>query len=296
MSMRNIWVLPTASRNCIGARGAPSAASLLALVMAWTAAHPAAAQGKIPELVSNDFAWLGGAEWRDPPRGLRGPIRNDPDFPLRSNRDGVTPQSVRVGNWKDPILKPWAAAQMKAANDDIASGRREAPLTTQVSCYPGGVPAQLLAPATPFYFIQTPTVVYMIWQRDHFVRRIFLTDKHSATVKPSWFGESIGRYDGDDSLVVDTVGLQAQHSYIDNYGTPHSEKLHVTERFVLGYDNSLAAFVRVEDPDTFKEPLFMVQRWRKVPTGLLETVCADDGAVRSGKYALSKPEAKRPDF
>ena len=48
----------------------------------------------------------------------------------------------------------------------------------------------------------------MIWQTDHMVRRIYMTDQHSETVKPSWFGESIGHYEGDDTLVVDTIGLQ----------------------------------------------------------------------------------------
>jgi hypothetical protein len=50
----------------------------------------------------------------------------------------------------------------------------------------------------------------MIWQRDHMVRRIYLTDKHSESVKPSWFGESIGHHESDGTLVVDTIGLSAQ--------------------------------------------------------------------------------------
>src|SRR4030088_61856 len=81
------------------------------------ACGPAAAQapGKIPELGSISFAWLGGGEWRDPPAGLRGPIKNDPAFPYNGNNDRVGQQvTVRMGNWKDPVLKPWAAAKMKA--------------------------------------------------------------------------------------------------------------------------------------------------------------------------------------
>ena len=71
----------------------------------------------------------------------------------------------------------------------------------------------------------------MIWQRDHMVRRIYLTDKHSEHVTPSWFGESIGHYENGDTLVVDTIGLSTKNSYIDNFRTPHTEKLHVVERF-----------------------------------------------------------------
>src|SRR5438445_201027 len=107
----------------------------------------------------------------------------------------------------------------------FASKGSRNPVACQALCYPGGVPGQLLYPAEPFYFIQTPKVVYMIWQRDHMVRRIHLTDKHSDVVKPSWFGESIGHYENDGTLAVDTIGLSAKNSYIDNWRTPHTEKL-----------------------------------------------------------------------
>ena len=155
---------------------------------------PTSAQGeakdRIPELASATFAWLAqGADWLDPPAGLRGPVRNDPDHRFHGNLDGPGQVTVRMGNWRDPVLKPWAAAQMRASNEEVLSGKRQVPFTAQARCYPGGVPGQLLYPAEPFYFIQTPKIVYMIWQRDQMVRRIYLTDKHSPNVKPSWFGE-----------------------------------------------------------------------------------------------------------
>jgi hypothetical protein len=150
------------------------------------------------------------------------------------------------------VLKPWATAQMKESNKEVLSGKRRLPFVAQSTCHPGGVPGQLLTPAEPFYFIQTPKGVWMIWQRDHMVRRVFLTDRHSEAVKPSWFGESIGRYENGDTLVVDTIGLSTKNSFLDWYRTPHSEKEHVIERFKLARDgNSLEAVVTVEDPDTF---------------------------------------------
>src|SRR5215813_10049383 len=219
---------------------------------------PASAQGKIPDLASSTFAWLSaGADWRDPPAGMRGPIRHDPDYAYHGNLDGPGQVTVRLGNWKDPVLKPWAAAQMKASNDEVLSGKRQVPFAAQARCYPGSVPGQLLYPAEPFYFIQTPKIVYMIWQRDHMVRRIHLTDKHSENIKPSWFGDSIGHYEGGDTLVVDTIGLAAgKYHYIDSFRTPHTEKLHVIERFTISQDGrALTAIVTVEDPDTFNGPL-----------------------------------------
>jgi hypothetical protein len=137
----------------------------------------------------------------------------------------------------------------------------------------------------------------MIWQRDHMVRRIFLTDKHSSNVKPSWFGESIGHYENGDTLVIDTIGLSTKNSYIDNFRTPHTEKLHVVERLKLSIDHKiLEALVKVEDPDTFNEPLYMTMRWRKVDNPLLETVCAEDNVDYFHQNLFPMPEAGKPDF
>jgi hypothetical protein len=83
---------------------------------------------------------------------------------------------------------------------------------------------------TPVYFLQTPKEVVLVWQEDHMVRHIYLTDKHSPNVKPSWFGESIGHYENGDTLVVDTVGLNTK-TFVDSYQTPHTEQLHVVERY-----------------------------------------------------------------
>src|SRR6266496_6442548 len=233
----------------------------------------APAKDKIPNRASSSFAWLSaGADWISPPEGIRGPIQNDPDHPFHGNTAGPGQVTLRIGNYKDPVLKPWAAAQMLASNEEVLSGKRAVPFAAQARCYPGGVPGQLLYPAEPFYFIQTPKQVWMIWQRDHMVRRIFMTDKHSEHVKPSWFGESIGHYENGDTLVIDTIGLSTKNSYIDNFRTPHTEKLHVIERFTIDPDGQhLTAIVTVNDPDTFNAPLTMQQRWSKTASPLLET-------------------------
>ena len=136
----------------------------------------------------------------------------------------------------------------------------------------------------------------MIWQRDHMVRRVYLTDKHSETVKPSWFGESIGHYESGE-LVVDTIGLSTKNSYIDNLRTPHSEREHVVERFKLSGDGmALTAVVTVEDAEAFNEPLHMMQQWRKVKNAMLETVCAENNIDPFHQNLFPLPEADKPDF
>jgi hypothetical protein len=277
------------------------AAALCAGIANWatSAAAQSPANEKIPDLASVSFAWLAaGVHWFDPPPGLgRGPIRQDPAYPYHGNVDGPGQVTPDIGNVKDPVLKPWAAKQMQESNEEVLSGKRGLPFVAQSTCHPGGVPGQLLTPAEPFYFIQTPKEVWMIWQRDHMVRRVVLTDKHSEAVKPSWFGESIGHYEGGDTLVVDTVGLSTKNSFLDWYRTPHSEKEHVIERFKLARDgNSLEAVVTVDDPDTFNEPLAMTQRWRKVRNQMLETVCAENNGDHFGRNLFPIPQADKPDF
>jgi hypothetical protein len=137
----------------------------------------------------------------------------------------------------------------------------------------------------------------MIWQRDQWLRRIFLTDQHSEDVKPSWYGESIGHYDNGE-LVVDTIGLSAHMlSFIDMYRTPHTEKLHVVERFKVTADNKfLEALVKIEDEDTFNEPMYMTKRWRRDRNVWLETICAENNIDPFKENPVEPPQAQRSDF
>jgi hypothetical protein len=237
------------------------------VAIAFVPSFPVAGQA-IPQLGSRDSGWnVNFWDFQlDPPPGLgHGPMKTDPKYPYRSQCQnggcsGGSDLRPPIVNAKDPILKPWAAEHMQATNEEVLSGKKGLPFTAQSRCWPGGVPGQLLF-LEPMYFLQTPNEVWMIWQRDHLVRRIFLTDKHSEHVKPSWFGESIGHYGGGDTLVVDTIGLAAgKYHYIDSFRTPHTEKLHVVERFTVSKDGkALTAIVTVEDPDTFNGPLTLKQ-------------------------------------
>ena len=287
--------------RCIGLSAGGVALNLTAVALVAGAAR-AEAPNAIPPFASADFGWQSNLEdWEDPPPGSgHGPMKNDPAYPFLNNAEGTragTGATKRITNTKDPVLKPWAAARIQATNDEILQGVRDIPFTAQARCYPGGVPGQLLWPFEPVFFIQTPKIVYMIWQRDHLVRRIHLTDKHSEHVTPSWFGESIGHYENGDTLVVDTIGLSTRVSYIDNFRTPHTEKLHVVERFTIEPGGKgMRALVRVEDPDTFNEPLTMTRRWFKIDGPMVETVCAENNFDFAGQNLFPQPEAKKPDF
>ncbi len=295
------WIAAFATSACIAA-GAGGGA--------FAQAAGQQAGGKTPQLASNpsDWAWvrirpdgrnaLFGDGWIDPPAGLRGPVHNDPAHPLQGNVDRGPGRQVTLafGNTKDPILKPWAAEQMLQSNEEVLSGKRGMPFLATSRCYPGGVPGQLLWTTERMFFIQEPKEVHMVWERDSLSRRIYMTDKHSEHVKPSWFGESIGHYENGE-LVVDTIGLSTHLSFIDMFRTPHTDKLHVVERFRLTPDQKvLEALVKVEDPDTLNEPMYMVTRWRKQPGPWQEFICSENNGDRFEHNLFPIPEATTPDF
>jgi hypothetical protein len=162
------------------------------------------------------------------------------------------------------------------------------------------VPGFLLYPVHPVFFIQTAKEVLMTWGQDFQLRHVYLNVPHSADPKPSWYGESVGHYENGDTLVVDTIGLN-DRTYVDNYRTPHTTRLHVVERFrLLEGGQSMEVNVRVEDAGAFTMPWNALQRYRidhrptEVP--LHEMVCAENNEdyFHQGLYPV--PQADKPDF
>jgi hypothetical protein len=238
-------------------------------------------------------------EFQPPPSGGPGPITFDRRFPYIDNgaarRAGVQP-TYRIADLSNPILQPWAREQMKQANDEVHAGK--VPYRARERCHPGGVPSFVVYTlAEPFYFIQTPKQVTIVNQGGPEVRRIFLDVPHSANVKPSWYGESVGRYEGGDTLVVDTIGISTA-SFVDNYRTPHTDKLHVVERFKLIDDGKvMEILVTVDDPGAFTTPWQAVQRFRRREPGPMnEHICNENNPNFFDYDPVAKPIANKPDF
>jgi hypothetical protein len=195
----------------------------------------------------------------------------------------------------NPILKPWAIAQMKKANDDVLAGK--IPFTARERCWPGGVPAiDIYERDRPIYLIQTPKEVFIVTEHDQQVRHIYLNVPHSENPKPSWYGESVGHYEGD-TLVVDTIG-QNDKTFVDNYRTPHTTALHVVERFtIVDGGKTLQAIIAVDDPGAFNMTWSAVQRWRRREgSAILELICAENNASYFNYDVTPIPHADTPDF
>jgi hypothetical protein len=247
-----------------------------------------------PDFSSNQTGWLTFAVEFKPVPGGPSPVRNDPAHPRVSNaeaaRTGKQPTFL-IADINNPNLKPWVKERLKKDNEEVLAGKIA--YTPHSSCTPAGVPAFHLYGFQPMYFIQTPKVVVMIFSGDKQVRHVYLDVPHSNNPKPSWYGESVGHYEGD-TLVVDTIGM-TNKTFVDNFRTPHTEKLHVVERFKLvDGGKALEVNVRVEDPDAFYEPWSAVQRYDRVQRPMREEICAE-GNLLLFEWA-HMPIAKKPDF
>jgi hypothetical protein len=264
--------------------------------LAFAAAAPRlAAKGgaSSPDFSSNNAAWVFGNNDYEAIPGGPSPTRSDPAHPFVTNNEfrasGKQP-TFRVADLSNPNIKPWAKEIMKRENDKALTGG--IPFSARASCMPAGVPAFMMAVVEPIHFVQTPKQVTMIFSGDAQVRRVYLDVPHSTNVKPSWYGESVGHYEGD-TLVVDTIGLNDK-TFVDNYRTPHSDKLHVVERFKL-VDGGKAMQVtfRVEDPDTFYQPWSAIGHLRRVQMPMHEEHCAENN---EHLFDYHIPVANKADF
>jgi hypothetical protein len=263
-----------------------------------------------------DTGWFAYSRVFIPPPSGPGPVRPDPAHPLVSNdefRDSGKQPSFPMGDPDSPILMPWAADAVRQNNARILAGKPAYSL--HATCRPVGVPTFLLMPMTiPMYIVQGSREVLLILEHFGDVRHIYLMDKHRTYLQPSWYGDSIGHYEGD-TLVVDTIGLNDK-TFVDEFMTPHTTQLHVVERFhLIDGGKVLEVNVHVEDPGAFSTPWGATQRFRQyeeVTTRksivslallatpeegpLIEAICAENPNSLMGLSELAVPQTTVPDF
>jgi hypothetical protein len=160
----------------------------------------------------------------EPPASGPGPVRN-----RSRRRDGIANFQQLVGDYTNPILQPWAAEVVRKHGEISLAGQGYPTPSNQ--CWPGGVPYVFWDFLLQIF--QRPDHILMIYRQGHELRRVRMNEAHPAHVAPSWYGDSVGHYEGD-TLVIDTVGIKiGPFAMADMYGTPHSPALHVVERYRL---------------------------------------------------------------
>jgi hypothetical protein len=270
-------------------------AAAICVVVAPVSAGRAQQNASQPDFSSNFAGWVGngggGPSYEDVPGAAVPPVSTDPAHPFVANGRGQP--TFRIADLTNPNLMPWVKEHMKQDIDEILAGKKSA-FTAQSSCVPAGVPFFMgYGGADPVVFLQTPKEVLMFWHEDNQVRRVYLNVPHSKNPKPSWYGESVGHYEGD-TLVIDTIGMNDK-TVVDIYRTPHTEKLHVVERWhLLDGGKAMEATFTVDDPGSFYKPWTARRRYHRVDQDFEEKICAENNQYNVFDYHV--PVAAKRDF
>ena len=206
-------------------------------------------------------------------------------------------QQQEAGDYNNPILQPWVRAIVKA-NAEKELNLQYVP-TAHGSCLPSGLP-EVLNLREPVQLLQERDKITIIYQRDHQIRQVRLNRDHPQGVEPSWYGDSVGHYEGD-TLMVDTIGQAVKPlSVVDGFGTPHTGKLHVVERYRVIRDargKGLEVVFRVDDPGAFTMPWTGMVVYRPARGAWEEIVCAENNrSFGEGSLLADLPQQKKPDF
>jgi hypothetical protein len=221
------------------------------------------------------------------------PVIDVQDMACTPNCPPRPPGRFFIGDASNRNLTPAGAAAVRRMGERWTSGEI-VNAATEV-CAPSGVP-HVITLLGPVQFLQTPDLVTILYQRDHQVRFIRMNQPHADDSRPSWYGDSVGHYEGD-TLVVHTIGLNDK-SIIDRFGAPQTERTRVTERYRVGADGrTLVAHVTVEDPEIFVMPWSgTITYTRSNQPHLSEERCAENNRDAQGGGLLPIPMDDSPDF
>jgi hypothetical protein len=249
--------------------------------------------------------------WFEPLASGPRPITN------RSRRNGVSNYDQLVGDYTNPILQPWAATVVKKYGEISLAGITFPNPSNQ--CWPE--PPPFIFKHGSVRMLQQPDRITMIYTTD--IRWVRMNQSHPAEVTPSWFGDSVGHFEGD-TLVIDTIGINANRPFamIDLFGTPYTKDLHMVERYRLisseeakdGLERDakenmrigdishsiggkyLQLYLTIEDEGVFTTPWSVTITYGRAPDTGTENVCAENRHEYYYNKDADVPTADKPDF
>jgi hypothetical protein len=249
------------------------------------------------------------------------PLRN-----LSRQPNGKANNGRLVGDYRNPILTPEAAAIVKQKGELAISGKGFP--NAQDQCRLTGPPFALAMQLTFSLLPAAGGDIAILYDGNMNTRRIRMNGTHPAKPAPSATGDSVGHWEGD-TLVIDTIGVRTDAlTSVDRFGTPQSEAMHIIERYrlidgavakaqidkfettegtvgggqrVAGYDpdtslKGLQLEITMEDPKVFVTPLTARVTYRRVNSQWQESVCAENPVDHYPGEWIALPRADRPDF
>ena len=242
----------------------PNRLALILLLSVWSI--PAAAQWI-------SYPTPGIPRTADGKPNLTAPAPKTPDGKPDLSGIWLTPSGRWLNNLAadgvDVPITPWAQALYKERQDNNGKGR------PSERCISHGV-TDFDALGTPTKIIQTPAVTVILFEAYNHYRQVFTDGRPlPKDPQPAWLGYSVGKWDGN-ALVVETIGLNDQ-TWLDDGGHPHSEALHVTERFTRRDFGHMEIRITIDDPKAYTKPWTVTIPKTLMPdTELIEFMCENE--------------------
>jgi hypothetical protein len=245
---------------------------------------------------------------------------------LSRHPDGTGNGAQLVGDYHNPILRPEAAAIVKAKGELAIAAKGYPDPSNQ--CRPYAPPFTFAMQESFQMLPKKDGTMTIIYSQDDQARWVRMNGTHPAKVVPSHMGDSVGHYEGD-SLMIDSVGIMTGPvTPVDRWGTPHSDALHVVERYrfidgaaakaaqekfekadgrvrgeqgaqIIDPDTKVRGLqleVTVEDPKTFTTPWSALVTYRRLAGEWEERVSPDNPVEHYPGEWIYLPKADKPDF
>jgi hypothetical protein len=226
-----------------------------------------------------------------PPHDLSG-VWLPPDPQVLDRLVGYNNRGSTDGAFAKEISRtPWAEARYNATKPGFGPRRAPGGNDPILHCDPPGMP-RIVGGA--FEVIQVPGRIVMLFESDGVHRNIW-TDGRTLPKDPdpTWYGYSVGQWKGD-TLVIGTVGFNDK-SWIDSWGNPHSDEMHVVERYRRLDHDTLELTMTVDDPKAYTNQLVSSPRIFKLHPKyeLVESLCVPENE-NSFFEKVRKPAMEKP--
>lgn len=181
---------------------------------------------------------------------------------------------LKTSEGKAPPLLPAAQKIYAERIAKLKAGDRSFDPTSW--CKPMGEPRTAYdAEGGVFEIVLNPKVVLFSHTWNRMVRLVYISDQPVDVIGPTYYGTANAKWDGK-TLVVDAQGFH-EETLLDAAGMPHSDELHLTQRYTLKNDGkTLEQRIRFEDPQTFSQPWETVITYQRKPEARIpEDVCLE---------------------
>ncbi|MEI9892329.1 MAG: hypothetical protein WDN45_19345 [Caulobacteraceae bacterium] len=142
-------------------------------------------------------------------------------------------------------------------------------------CLPQGLPRLMLV-NKPFQIMQRPKAVFFLHQENRLPHKAYFNEQLPTDSDGFYLGASAARWEGA-TLVVETNSFR-EGTFLDDKGLPHSDALHLTERYRMGKDGkTMTVSYTIDDPKTYTRTWSAKASFARKPASfeIPEEVCAD---------------------